>query len=69
MVQRLALLAQRCGLDGVVCSALEAVSLREVTGEDFVWSLRVSDHSVTVTMIRRGLQHRQWQYVVGPAIL
>ena len=35
MVQRLALLAQHCGLDGVVCSALEAGCLREVTGEDF----------------------------------
>ena len=35
MVQRLALLAQHCGLDGVVCSALEAVSLRKVTGKDF----------------------------------
>lgn len=35
MVQRLALLARHCGLDGVVCSALEAGRLREVTGEDF----------------------------------
>lgn len=35
IVQRLALLAQRCGLDGVVCSALEAASLREKAGKDF----------------------------------
>lgn len=35
VVQRLALLAQRCGLDGVVCSALEAASLRKAVGQDF----------------------------------
>lgn len=36
MAQRLALLTQRCGLDGVVCSALEAARLRKVTGADFL---------------------------------
>lgn len=35
IVRRLTLLAQRCGVDGVVCSALEAASLREITGKDF----------------------------------
>lgn len=35
MVQRLALLARDCGLDGVVCSALEAPQLRQMTGESF----------------------------------
>lgn len=34
-VQRLAALAADCGLDGVVCSALEAAALRRVRGEDF----------------------------------
>lgn len=35
IVQQLALLAQRCDLDGVVCSALEAATLRKVVGKDF----------------------------------
>ncbi len=34
-VQRLAALAADCGLDGVVCSALEAPALREARGEGF----------------------------------
>ncbi|MGJ8689471.1 MAG: orotidine-5'-phosphate decarboxylase [Gammaproteobacteria bacterium] len=35
-VQRLAALAQRSGMDGVVCSAEEVSSLREALGEDFI---------------------------------
>ncbi|HDZ57678.1 MAG TPA: orotidine-5'-phosphate decarboxylase [Pseudomonas xinjiangensis] len=35
-VQRLARLAQECGLDGVVCSAREARALRGALGEDFL---------------------------------
>ena len=35
VVQRLALLARDCGLDGVVASALEAPMLRKMTGESF----------------------------------
>jgi orotidine-5'-phosphate decarboxylase len=34
-VLRLAALAHDCGLDGVVCSALEAVRLRQAMGKDF----------------------------------
>lgn len=34
-VQRLARLAQECGLDGVVCSAREAKALRSTLGEEF----------------------------------
>lgn len=34
-VQRLARLAQDCGLDGVVCSAREAKALRSALGDDF----------------------------------
>jgi len=34
-VMRLAALAKRCGLDGVVCSALEAEDLRKELGPDF----------------------------------
>ncbi len=49
LVQRLALLAQHCGLDGVVCSALEAAELRKVTGKDF-WlvtpGIRASDDNM-----------------------
>lgn len=35
VVERLARLANDCGLDGVVCSALEAESLRQLLGNDF----------------------------------
>ncbi|MBA4143894.1 MAG: orotidine-5'-phosphate decarboxylase [Nitrosospira sp.] len=35
VVRRLALLAWDCGLDGVVCSPLEAPGLREITDEGF----------------------------------
>ncbi len=35
MVQRLAALAQECGLDGVVCSAQEAEVLKSMLGPDF----------------------------------
>lgn len=35
VVQKLAWLAQSCGLDGVVCSALEAAQLRQTMGADF----------------------------------
>lgn len=34
-VERLARLARRCGLDGVVCSAQEAPGIRAAAGEDF----------------------------------
>jgi orotidine-5'-phosphate decarboxylase len=34
-VERLARLARACGLDGVVCSAQEAASIRRATGADF----------------------------------
>ena len=34
-VERLARLARACGLDGVVCSAQEAPSIRRATGDDF----------------------------------
>jgi orotidine-5'-phosphate decarboxylase len=35
VVQKLAWLAYSCGLDGVVCSALEAAQLRQTMGTDF----------------------------------
>ena len=35
-VMRLATLTKRCGLDGVVCSALETAALRDSQGEDFI---------------------------------
>lgn len=35
-VQHLALQAKKCGMDGVVCSAQEAVSIREACGPDFL---------------------------------
>lgn len=35
-VKRLALLTQECGLDGIVCSAEEAVELRSILNENFL---------------------------------
>ena len=35
-VIRLAKLAEECGMDGVVCSALEAKMIREACGDDFL---------------------------------
>lgn len=35
-VKRLALLTQECGLDGVVCSAQEAIELRKILNHDFL---------------------------------
>ena len=37
-VIRLAKLAKDCGMDGVVCSALEAKMIREACGDDFLIS-------------------------------
>jgi len=36
MAIRLAMLAQQCGLDGVVCSAMEAAEMRQRLGQDFL---------------------------------
>lgn len=36
LVERLAVLARECGLDGVVCSSHEAKRLRQLIGEDFL---------------------------------
>lgn len=35
-VKRLALLTQECGLDGIVCSAQEAITLRQLVNENFL---------------------------------
>jgi orotidine-5'-phosphate decarboxylase len=35
-VKRLAMLAQECGLDGVVCSAQEAIELRQLVNDNFL---------------------------------
>lgn len=35
MVEKLALLARDCGLDGIVCSVLEAARIRKITGSNF----------------------------------
>lgn len=45
---RLAKLAQECGLDGVVCSGQEALSIRQVAGGDFMLvtpGIRLADSS------------------------
>lgn len=49
IVERLARLTNDCGLDGVVCSALEAVHLRQLLGDDFCLvtpGIRPSDSQV-----------------------
>ncbi|MFT5712507.1 MAG: orotidine-5'-phosphate decarboxylase, partial [Glaciecola sp.] len=35
-VKRLAMLTQECGLDGVVCSAHEAIELRQLVNDNFL---------------------------------
>ena len=35
-VQRLALLAKKCGMDGVVCSGREIDAVRKLCGKDFI---------------------------------
>ncbi len=49
IVQRLALLTKDCGLDGIVCSALEAENLRKKIGHDFCLvtpGIRLADGSL-----------------------
>jgi len=61
-VQRLALLADRCGLDGVVCSAQEAASLKTLCRKGFVLvtpGIRLADNGVTGDDQQRVMTPRQ----------
>jgi len=57
-VEGLARLARTCGLDGVVCSALEAQGIRAATGADFIL--------VTPGIRPAGAAHADQSRVVDP---
>ncbi|SOD42441.1 orotidine-5'-phosphate decarboxylase [Nitrosovibrio sp. Nv4] len=72
VVQRLALLAHDCGMDGVVCSALEAPSLRKMMGKDFCLvtpGIRPADASLNeqkrVSTPRQAIQNGVDYLVIG----
>jgi orotidine-5'-phosphate decarboxylase len=74
-VQRLAGLASACGLDGVVCSALETVRLRQMMGKDFCLvtpGIRPLDASVDdqqrVTTPRQAMANGADYLVIGRPI-
>lgn len=58
-VERLAMLARQCGMDGVVCSAQEVARLRELCGEDFL--------KVTPGIRPRSAEHGDQRRVMTPA--
>ncbi|QTP55438.1 orotidine-5'-phosphate decarboxylase [Billgrantia sulfidoxydans] len=58
-VERLAVLAHRCGMDGVVCSAQEAARLSELCGEHFL--------KVTPGIRPRSAEHGDQRRVMTPA--
>jgi orotidine-5'-phosphate decarboxylase len=75
VVQRLALLTHDCGLDGVVCSALEASSLRKMIGKDFCLvtpGIRPADTSPNeqkrISTPRQALENGADYLVIGRAI-
>lgn len=57
-VERLAMLARQCGMDGVVCSAQEAARLRELCGDDFL--------KVTPGIRPRSTEHGDQRRVMTP---
>ncbi|UYG02124.1 orotidine-5'-phosphate decarboxylase [Halomonas sp. LR3S48] len=58
-VERLAVLARQCGMDGVVCSAQEAARLRELCGDGFL--------KVTPGIRPRSVEHGDQRRVMTPA--
>jgi len=75
IVERLARLAKDCALDGVVCSALEAVNLRQQMGQDFCLvtpGIRLSndraDDQKRVTTPRQAIQNGSNYLVIGRPI-
>jgi len=75
IVERLARLAKDCALDGVVCSALEAVNLRQQMGQDFCLvtpGIRPSndraDDQKRVTTPRQAIQNGSNYLVIGRPI-
>ncbi len=75
VVQRLALLAGDCGLDGVVSSALEAPSLRKIMGKNFclvtpgIRPIDVSaDEQKRITTPRQAIENGSDYLVIGRPI-
>lgn len=75
-VQHLALQAKECGLDGVVCSAQEAVAIRSVCGPDFLLvtpGIRPADASVQdqarIITPKQAIQNGSSYLVVGRPIV
>lgn len=75
LVERLAMLAQNCGLDGVVCSAQEATMLRQQCGEPFCLvtpgirpAAAGTDDQVRVMTPRAALENGSSYLVIGRPI-
>lgn len=75
IVERLARLAKDCGLDGVVCSAMEAANLRQQIGKDFFLvtpGIRPSDgqkdDQKRITTPRQAIQNGADYLVIGRPI-
>ncbi len=75
IVERLARLTNDCGLDGVVCSALEALHLRQLLGADFCLvtpGIRPSDGQADdqkrITTPRQAIQNGSSYLVIGRPI-
>ncbi len=75
IVERLALLAKECALDGVVCSALEAVHLRQLLGKNFCLvtpGIRPSDGQADdqkrITTPQQAIQYGASYLVIGRPI-
>lgn len=75
VVEKLALLARDCGLDGIVCSALEAARIREIIGSNFYLvtpGIRLANSSVNdqrrIATAREAIQNGANYLVVGRPI-
>ena len=75
IVQRLALLARNCGLDGVVCSALETKQLRQLIPDNFdlvTPGIRPIDSAINdqkrVTTPRQAIENGSDYLVIGRPI-
>ena len=75
VVQKLAFLARNCGLDGIVCSALETARLRQIMGTNFCLvtpGIRPVDSSVDdqkrISTPRKAIQNGADYLVIGRPI-
>ncbi len=75
VVEKLALLARDCGLDGIVCSVLEAARIREIIGSNFYLvtpGIRLANSSVDdqtrIATPREAIQNGANYLVVGRPI-